>query len=132
MNRSARRYYQILCLVIAALTLSIIAVAQTKAPEKLTKKDLKVAILNAKTPEDHKRIAAYYKHDADRLDAEAKEHVALAEAYRKNPTLHEQKHPMSGETAGHCQWLADNYAAMAQKERELAQMHEDMAKQLSE
>ena len=116
------------CLLAASLIIPAFAVAQSNSQEGVTKKELKQAISSASTSEDHLKIAHYYKEDAERLDGEAKEHAALAEAYRKSPTYHEQKHPMSGSTAGHCQWLADRYTEMAQKEREMAKLHEDMAK----
>jgi hypothetical protein len=106
--------------------------AQTKPPANWTTKDLKEAISSAKTPQDHQRIAQYYNTDADRLAAEAKDHAELAEIYRKSPNLHEQKHPMSPQTAAHCQWEADRYTEMAQKQREMAKMHDDMAKSLSQ
>ena len=132
MKRANSRGYMTVWLLAAALFVPALGVTQDKAPENWTKKDIKQAIMTAKTAEDHTKIAQFYTHDADRLDAEAKEHVALAEAYKKSPTMHEQKHPMSGQTAGHCKWLADRYTEMAQKERELAKFHEDMAKSVSQ
>lgn len=117
--------------LILALVMPLIGAAQNKAPRNWTTKDLKQAIATAKTAADHKNIALYYTNDAARLETEAKDHAELAELYRKSPNLHEQKHPMSAETAGHCQWLADRYKEMAQKERDLAKLHEDMAKPTS-
>lgn len=124
--------YMAVWLLAAALIVPVLGVAQSNTPENWSKKDLRQAITTAKTADDHKKIAQFYTRDADRLDGEAKEHAALAEAYKKSPTMHEQKHPMSGATAGHCQWLAQRYTEMAQKERELAKFHEDMAKSVSQ
>ena len=128
MKRTNRKSYMAALLLAAALIVPVLWAAQSKGPESWTNKDLKQAVSSANTAEDHLRIAQYYKHDADRLDGEAKEHADLADAYKKSPTYEEQKHPMSGRTAGHCQWLSDRYTEMAQKERELAKTHEDMAK----
>jgi hypothetical protein len=114
-----------------ALFVSTLAAAQN-TPERWTAKDLKQAISTAKTADDHKQIAQYYIAKAARAESEAKEHEELAEIYRKSPNLHEQKHPMSPETAGHCQWLAERNREIAQKNRDLARMHEDMAKSLSQ
>jgi hypothetical protein len=114
--------------LILALVIPLIGAAQNKAPQDWTTKDLKQAIATAKTAADHKTIASYYTADAARLEAEAKDHAELADLYRKSPNLHEQKHPMSGQTAAHCQFLADRYKEMAQQERDLAKLHEDMAK----
>lgn len=131
MKNTNTRSYIAVWLLAAALIVPALKASESNLPESWTKKDLKQAILTAKTAEDHTKIAQFYTHDAVRLDAEAKEHVALAEAYKKSPTIDEQKHPMSGRTAGHCQWLADRYTEMAQKERELGKLHEDMAKSVS-
>lgn len=128
MNCRGGMEYRAAWLLALVLLLPAFGVAQSKAPESWTTKDLKEAIATAMTPQDHKNIAQYYTHDAERLATEATDHAELAAAYRKNPTMHEQKHPMSGQTAGHCDWLAARYKEMAQKERELAKMHDDMAK----
>lgn len=121
----------ILGALVLAFVIPIIGAAQNKAPQSWTTRDLKQAIATAKTAVDHKNIALYYTNDAVRLEAQAKDHAELAELYRKSPNLHEQKHPMSPDTAGHCQWMADRYKEMAQKERDLAKLHEEMAKPAS-
>jgi hypothetical protein len=100
-----------------------------RAAEALTSKNLKTAIANAKTPGDHQRIAAYYKKQADRMTAEAKEHDELAEVYAKSPNPHEMKHPMSGQTVEHCKYFADFARKAAEQAQQLAKMHEDMAKE---
>ncbi len=132
MKRANNRGYVAVWLLAAALIVPALGLAQSKAPESWTKKDLKQAIATAKTAEDHTKIAQFYTHDAVRLDTEAKEHAALAETYRHSVTYDEHKQRMAGRTADHCQWLADRYTEMAQKERELAKFHEDMAKSVSQ
>lgn len=130
--RLMNKTYITVWLVAVALIMPMLSIAQSTGPESWTMKDLKQAISTAKTADDHNRIAQYYKIDADRLKTEAKEHAELAEAYRKSPTYHEQKHPMSGQTAGHCQWLADKYTLMAQRDLDLAKDHEELAKSVSQ
>ena len=92
----------------------------------LTKKELKAAITNAKTPEDHQRIAAYYQKQADNILAEAKEHDELAALYAKslNPVAVKM-----GRNAEHCKYFAQYARKAAQQDQELAKMHEEMAKQ---
>lgn len=63
---------------------------------KLSAKELRTLIETAKTPADHAKIERYYKQRAEALVAESKEHEAMAESYRKNPTIFESKSPMSG------------------------------------
>jgi hypothetical protein len=106
-----------------------VAHATEPAQPALTKKDLKAAITNAKAPQDHQRIAAYYNKEADRMLADAKEHEELAVVYSKAPNPHATKHPMSGLTAEHCKYFADAARKAAQESKELAKLHNDMAKQ---
>lgn len=99
------------------------------AAQPLTKKELKDAITKASTAQDHRRIAAYYQKEADRMMAEATEHDDLAAAYAKSPTAHASKHPMSGQTAEHCRYFADAARKAGQAAKELANLHEQMAKE---
>jgi uncharacterized protein YbbK (DUF523 family) len=95
----------------------------------LAKKELKTAITNAKTPQDHQRIAAYYQKEADRMLAEAKEHDELAIVYAKSPNASAMKMPMSGRTAEHCKYFAEAVRKAAQESQEMAKLHQEMARQ---
>ena len=111
-----------------AVLLGFTGVRVNAADAPLTRKTLKTAIETAKTPQDHQRIAAYYKNEATRLLAEAKEHEELAAVYAKSPSVHATKHPMSGQTAEHCKFFAESARKAAQASQELAKAHEEMAK----
>lgn len=106
-------------------------VAQTNAPSnaRLTKKEVKALVANAKTPEDHMKLAKHFQQQADRLEAEAKEHDELAQEYRKNPSAMAMKMPMSGRSAEHCEYFARSAREAAKAARELAASHEQMAKE---
>jgi hypothetical protein len=106
-----------------------LAVAVEPTQPALSKKELKAAIANAKTPQDHQRVALYYKNEANRMLAEAKEHDELAAIYAKSPNPAAIKQPMSGRTAEHCKYFADATRKAAQASQELAKMHEEMANQ---
>jgi hypothetical protein len=54
----------------------------------LTKSEVRVLIQTAKTPADHAKLANYYRYEATRLQAEVKDHEAMAAAYDKNPMGH--------------------------------------------
>lgn len=95
----------------------------------LSKQQLKTLIANARTAQDHECLARHFNVKADQLEAEAKEHQELANQYKANPSMHETKHPMSGQTAGHCQTFADDLNKAAHRARHLAADHLDMAKQ---
>src|SRR6266567_1183454 len=94
--------------------LTVVRAAETAQPA-LAKKDLKAAITNAKTPQDHQRIADYFKKEADRMLADAKDHEELAAIYAKSPNPHEAKHPMTGPTAEHCKFFAEAARKAAQQ-----------------
>lgn len=106
--------------------LSLAGAAESTQPA-LTKKTVVAAIGSAETPQDHQRIANYYKSEAGRMLAEAKEHDELAVAYAKSPNAG-AKHPMSGQTAEHCKFFAEAARKAAQESTELAKLHEQMAK----
>ena len=94
----------------------------------LSKQELKILIVSAKTAQDHERLAKHFDAEADQLDAEANDHQEMVPQYKANPTIDEVKHPMSGRTAGHCQYFADDLHKAATQARELAADHREMAK----
>jgi hypothetical protein len=97
--------------------------------DPLSKQDVKALIASARTAEDHERLAKHFDAEAVQLDAEANEHQELAAVYKANPSGQESKHPMSGKTAGHCQYFADDLHKAAEQARALATDHREMAKQ---
>jgi len=103
--------------------------ASAAEPKRLTHKEVKALISTAKTPEDHMRLAQYFSGEADRLEAESKEHQQLAEVYRHSPisTLMAVKNPMGPRTAAHCEYFAKSLAKAAESARQLAADHEQMA-----
>jgi hypothetical protein len=100
--------------------------ASDKLPA-LTAKDVKALIATAKTPEQHLRIANYFRHEAEKYEAEAKDHAEMEEAYRQNP-LPKNIGGGSGPIS-HCEILAKSSQEMANTARELAAEHEQMAKE---
>lgn len=106
-------------------------VSQTSAGSnaRLTKRELKTLVATAKMPEDHMKLARHFRQQADRLEAEAKEHDELAAEYRKNPSAMAMKLPMSGRSAEHCEYFAKSAREAAKAARELAASHEQMAKE---
>ena len=62
--------------IISAALLSLTPVFATAAEKKpaLKKKELMALLANAKTPADHRVIAAYYRYEALRLSDTSKDH----------------------------------------------------------
>jgi hypothetical protein len=92
----------------------------------LTKREVKTLIETAKTPADHAKLANYYRYEATRLQAEVKDHEAMAAAYDKNP----MGHPIpKGQTLGtHCRNLMKDISEEAKEASEMATMHEELAR----
>jgi hypothetical protein len=117
--------------LVALFTFLFGVAPQVKAADQLTKKQAKALAATAKTPADHMKLAAYYKLEADRLEADAKDHEELAQTYRLYPsTLGGGKtggNPQT-RTVEHCEATAKSLREAAKSLRELAAEHEQMAK----
>jgi hypothetical protein len=119
----------VLALVLASSLLSTYAAASEN--QIITKKEFKTLLKTAKEPVEQRKIAAYYRQEAARLTASAKEHEELAAIYAKNPPFPavEVKHGTAfGQGAPHCKRWAELSAEQAKEAGALAAMHEEMAK----
>jgi hypothetical protein len=91
----------------------------------LTKKQLKILIATARTPDDHLKLARHYDEQAANLLAEATDHDEMAAAYRKNPMNTGSKFITS--TVGHCEYFANAEREKAEKMKEIAAEHRAIA-----
>jgi len=100
--------------------------ATEQQTQKLSKKELKTLIANARTPEDRERIAAYFRTEGEHLKAKQREHEEELAEYFKNPSSHPvPKWPTMDQ---HCRQLIFYYSKASQKAFELADLHNQMAK----
>ncbi len=108
--------------------------AKTLVQSAITSKRVKAMVASAKTPEDHMRLSAYFNQEADRLEADAKDHAELAKTYRLYPSSagggKAGGNPQS-RTAEHCEAVATSLREAAKSLRELAAEHEQMANDAS-
>ena len=102
---------------------------QMKNGPTLTAKEAKALIATATTAKDHLKLAQYFSQQADRYEAEAKDHDEMIEAYRKNSAPRAVKAPGGVGTIEHCEFLAKSGREMAKALREMAAAHEEMAKE---
>ncbi len=118
--------------VVLAITATVFAQAPAnqQAHESLSNKQLNSLIATAKTPAEHQRIAHYYGAQAESYLAQSKEHAQMAEGYKANPAINNSK--FSKGTVGHCEYFAQSFKEMSTKAGEMAQMHEQMAKDAEE
>lgn len=115
--------------VVAILVSAVAQIGDAQAGGRLSKRELHSLVMNAKTSGEHLKVAAHYKSEAERLQAEAKEHEEMAEMYRKNPHPLEAKEPW-GVGQQHCRDIAARYREAADKMQRLAILHENMAKKV--
>jgi hypothetical protein len=94
-------------------------------PHGLTKKDAKRLSATAERREDHLKLAAYYKAEADRLDAEAAGYENAAAAYRRAPIA---KNLAAPSTPGRYEFFAKGLRNEAKSDRALATSHEEVAR----
>jgi len=113
-------------LVFLAVSVALVGVA---VAQTLSRDEVKKLTATAKTSADHMKLAKHYEAVAAEREADAKEHEALAAEYTAHPKGHDQKHPMSGETAAHCKLFAEASRKAAAEARAMAAAHEAMAKQ---
>ena len=111
-----------------AMTITVIAQVSPTSPvksEKRSKSELRSLIATATTPEQHMRLAQYYEAKAQRYFAESNEHQKMAEQFRKNPVMNNDKRVFG--TVNHCEYYAQSFKQQAVKMQDLAHMQEEMA-----
>lgn len=126
-----KRTFAVLSALSLAFVLNVAAVGQTPSIQKtslehLSKQQLNTLIVTAKTPAEHERIANFYEAKAQDYRAQAQEHEAMVAAYKANQSLSTSKNQAS--TIGHCEHYVQTFKNLAVKSHELAQLHEQMAK----
>ena len=119
-------YKRITFQVLLMMTLALGSVAWgVQMPQSINNdRDLKTALKAAKTPQDHARIAAYYKAKAENLDSQAAGYEQAAATYRNGLVV---KNIMAPNTAARYEAMAKGYRQEAQANRELAASQEQMA-----
>ena len=108
----------------------LLAVGVSLPAEKgktLSHGELKSLVTKAETKADHERIAQHFDGEADRYEAEAKEHADLAVFYEKH-TPNGAKYPGGMKTFQHCDSVSKSLTQAAKDSRALAIEHREMAR----
>jgi hypothetical protein len=82
--------------------------------------------LTPRTPAEHEQIAQSYRDQAQSYLAQAQEHAAMVAMYKVNPNINAKN---QAATIGHCEYFAAKFQKLAARSEELAQLHEQMAKE---
>jgi tryptophanyl-tRNA synthetase len=118
-----KRITSAVALIAIALGLTLNAAG---APLTLTEKEAKALAATASTPEEHLKLAGYYRQMAEKFRAESKKHEEMKASYESNRANTSSKFKAS--TIDHCQYFIKSFRENAQKAVELASAHEEMAK----
>jgi len=112
-------------MVVATLSLVFVAVECGRPKAVLGRQDLKRLLGNARTPEDHLKLAAHFRAEAEEFETSAKHHEELA-AYYQDPSW-----LIPGRVAtAHCERIGMAARDAASEARALAAIHEQVAKDL--
>jgi hypothetical protein len=115
------RLIPLLLLVLAVTVGPTLPVGRALATEET---GIATMIANAKTPQDHEAIAAYYDKQAAEARAKADEHRKMGEAYKKGGGALASKTHFHE----HCEALTRSYLSEAKDYEALAATHRAMAK----
>jgi hypothetical protein len=94
--------------------------AQKEKP--LTNDQAMKLLSTAETPEQHEQLAQFFNQKAAKLEAQAKEHIDLANAYHKGKVPNMQN-------ASLCEEAASDERKAAQENRTIADSHHKMAEE---
>jgi hypothetical protein len=120
-------YTRITCQTLLMMTLALGSIAWgVQMPQSINNdRDLRSALKAAKTPEDHERIAAYYKAKSEKLNDKAVEYQEAAMTYRNGPVV---KNITAPNTAARYEYIAERFREEARTNRKLAALQQQMAK----
>lgn len=91
----------------------------------LSNKQAKKLELTASTPQDHSKLAVYYREQARKFDERVRYHEDMAEMYRQSPLPFDGKMPVPMQR--HCKEWASRFAEQAERAAVLASLHENKA-----
>ena len=124
------RYLSIAAATLTLLGLTYVSAVADEKPAQLTQQ---VSIDNqaamARTQGDHEAIATRFESEAADLDKQAAEHERLAKQYRSGVGVGPKANAAS--LATHCDTFVKSLRSSANDAREMARMHRDIAKTLT-
>jgi hypothetical protein len=99
------------------------------APQSISNdKELGLALKNARTPDDHRRIAVYYEEKAQKLQQKEKEEQDLANYFATHPSMYGKMYPTPYQNHKN---LADYYHRAANIALQKAKEHRETSDSLS-
>lgn len=110
--------------LVAAIPLLPADTSTPSQPATYNRKQLREMMQHARTAEDHRRLAAYFRTQQTALRHREAVQLQLLEEYYQNHKDHPGKFPTRGDTARH---LASNYSLQSQQAAQHAAEQEKLA-----
>lgn len=119
------------CFTIVVLASAAFGLAAQDQPlrdaHKLSPSEVKTLIRGASTPEDHLKLAEYFRQEASEEATAARLHEEMAEIYEPMPLPSGFKPESIREMKGHCREFARNADRASAAAQKLAAEHEKLA-----
>jgi hypothetical protein len=94
----------------------------------LSRKQAKHLIATARTAEDHRELAQYFRWEADKMKKEEQYHMEMAAIYHLHPLSYDSKQTVHMQD--HCKYFADKARDAAVAAEEMASVHQRIADQI--
>jgi hypothetical protein len=105
---------------------SPLSFAVDKVQDNSSKQEFKLLLKTATTPVEHRRVAEYYRREAQRLITESRSHQKMIEETQGRPLPFESKHP-GAVGVSHCRYWALLDLELAQDAETQSAVHEQTA-----
>jgi hypothetical protein len=125
--------FRISSTLVGALALALVLVsaplegrAAAQAGPQISRKEAKELFHRASSPQDYRKLSAYFEQKAESLEAKAREHEEEADHYASTPGA-QPKMFYPGGWVTHCRSLASEYKLEAQKAHAQAGQYNGLA-----
>ena len=125
--RTFQRFAIVAAAVIGLAASVPLLAQQSQSSDLLSNKQARELAMTAKTPAEHATLQKHFLALAAKYDAEAADHTALADAYRKGINAGRLAPGTDSSRAKHCDRLSGSLKAAATDAREIAVEHGTMA-----
>lgn len=115
------------CISLVLIASSFAQVSPEPPKSKMSKKELKALLADAKTARDHQEIAAYFAQQAQILEKKSQEYETKCAEVAEHPI--KTKYPSAYDD---CRFWSQHYALKSTEAENEAKLHEQLAKGLKE
>ena len=121
--KTSRQHVVLVMLVLWSPTWTARAQGPTGPGVKLTLEEVKALIKNVTTPEEHLKLAGYFRQEQAKLEESARTHNQLSQIYQFNKV----PVPAVADMQRHCEDLVHSERNAASAAKAMAEYYEEMA-----